>query len=823
MFYRRQYGELWNKHFDGIAGSIALMNFSIICLMFLGNLVLGGISCAAQISSTRDGLKKPAQAQVTPEEMPDTVLSPSEGGELLVDVSRDFPTYFEDIMGGEAALALAERRYPEARELFDDLANNTSDIEITPRARFLSAWLSERMGDDTRALAELPPLAEELTLLADTIHFLAARSAFRLGQFKLTADLAAKVGMDSLSSADATMLRGDALAGAQKYGDAVRAFQVYVKKWPGGLRTDEAKAKIVECLTTIVDLGGAEQNKEELASQALKLLTQLRIQDPGSQWTDAAARCEKKIYRALKRRIPAVAQEKKGALLAYSKGSSLLQRMRNSQAEQMLTRAVSLSRAGGNLECLARYDRARAVARQRRHEEAAGLFEEASGTCKNENTRIKALYSGAKAFQAAGLCPEAIRLFSEIESSFDYHSYADDARLKAAKCYRSMGEHRRFVELLETLPENYPAGDMRADALWLLAHDAVHRNELIEAREYLESYYRLFPNERAWRSAGRSGYWLGRVEEMLGSTEVAISHYENVVATSPLTFYMVLAFNRLEQLQPERAKKLKEKLIGKSEARPHRFSKRLLAEHVNLARGIEFYRLGLSDLAAREFQYLRSLPEVPADIHWLTAVLLRRTERFQELHELADGTDDSWMKRYPREEDLDPWYLAFPRAYEDEVNAAAKEAELSANMIWGVMREESGFDVKSESTANALGLMQLILPTAKAMGKEIGIRVNKRTLSRPRVNIRLGAAYLKYLSEKFNDNAALVIAAYNAGEGTVAKWHRGRPRDHVDLFIEDIPYSQTRGYTKRVLTTWARYHFLYEEGHPILPIDLVLP
>jgi soluble lytic murein transglycosylase len=127
------------------------------------------------------------------------------------------------------------------------------------------------------------------------------------------------------------------------------------------------------------------------------------------------------------------------------------------------------------------------------------------------------------------------------------------------------------------------------------------------------------------------------------------------------------------------------------------------------------------------------------------------------------------------------------------------------------MREESGFAAGVESWANAIGLMQLILPTARGMAKRLKLdaKINGKTLRDPATNIRLGAAYLAYLSEEFDGHPALAIAGYNAGEGAVRKWRAAKPEQGLDMFVESIPFSQTRGYAKRVLATFATYKFLY--------------
>ncbi|MCP4677673.1 MAG: transglycosylase SLT domain-containing protein [Deltaproteobacteria bacterium] len=501
----------------------------------------------------------------------------------------------------------------------------------------------------------------------------------------------------------------------------------------------------------------------------------------------------------------------------------MMRKMRNKEAERAFNRVIRLARARGKLACRARYERAIVISRQREHERAANSFKKAIDRCSAPDILVRAIYRGAKAFQAAAIYHEAIRLYGLVESDFSSHSFADDARLHSARCHLALGERDKFIEMLESLPDAYPAGDMRAEALWAVSHDALKRNELRDAREALERYYTMFPKESGWYASGRSGYWFGRVEERLGDIESAALRYEQVISGSPLTFYMVLAYNRLAAIDHKRARRLIEELAPRGGKIKARFPRSLLDDFPGLATGIELYRLGLLTLARRELDQLLTQPNLPPEVHWLTAAVLRQAGKFHEAKAAATGAGSGWNGRYPTGRDFVHWSLAYPTAYEDEVNEAASQTDVEPAMIWAVMREESSFNPEIESWANAIGLMQLILPTARSMGKRLGIPANRRTLRRPDVNIRLGTAYLELLRKKFDDHPALMIAGYNAGEGAVGKWARARPGDDIDIFIEDIPYDQTRGYTKRVIATFATYLFLYGETRSILELDLKLP
>ncbi|MCA9562702.1 MAG: transglycosylase SLT domain-containing protein, partial [Myxococcales bacterium] len=94
-----------------------------------------------------------------------------------------------------------------------------------------------------------------------------------------------------------------------------------------------------------------------------------------------------------------------------------------------------------------------------------------------------------------------------------------------------------------------------------------------------------------------------------------------------------------------------------------------------------------------------------------------------------------------------------------------------------------------------------------------------RDLFRPEVAIELGAEYLHSLSEHFDSHPMLVIAGYNGGFGNVDRFIRENGRLQMDQWVEEIPFSQTRDYTKRVLMTYWIYHWLYSSDEPVLAID----
>jgi soluble lytic murein transglycosylase len=130
------------------------------------------------------------------------------------------------------------------------------------------------------------------------------------------------------------------------------------------------------------------------------------------------------------------------------------------------------------------------------------------------------------------------------------------------------------------------------------------------------------------------------------------------------------------------------------------------------------------------------------------------------------------------------------------------------------MREESALDPSVVSPAGAVGLTQLMLPTARQVAARLRIaRPSRSDLMKPALNIRLGAWYLGELVRHYDGDVPLALAAYNAGSTALSRWQEGMQDVPMDEFVEEIPVEETRSYVKRVLRSYAAYSTLYGDGN----------
>jgi soluble lytic murein transglycosylase len=165
------------------------------------------------------------------------------------------------------------------------------------------------------------------------------------------------------------------------------------------------------------------------------------------------------------------------------------------------------------------------------------------------------------------------------------------------------------------------------------------------------------------------------------------------------------------------------------------------------------------------------------------------------------------------------WEMFYPLGWRTELTEAAGRATVDPLLVAAVVREESSFDPHARSPVGARGLMQLMPETARPMARSRGLAFNEGAiLDDPAANLDMGAAFFAGLLREFRD-PRLATAAYNAGPARLREWWASRRSDDLEVFVEQIPYNETRGFVKRVMLSWEEYRRLYGAalGEPAAP------
>ncbi|ACE82722.1 transglycosylase SLT domain-containing protein [Cellvibrio japonicus] len=218
--------------------------------------------------------------------------------------------------------------------------------------------------------------------------------------------------------------------------------------------------------------------------------------------------------------------------------------------------------------------------------------------------------------------------------------------------------------------------------------------------------------------------------------------------------------------------------------------------HPGIQRAREFYLMGNMSAASREWFY--STRRLPAQDIAIAGRLAKSWGWYRQgIQAMVDG--NYW-------DDLE---VRFPVLYQDHVAKAAKKTSVNPLLILAVTRQESAFMHDAKSPAGAVGLMQLLPSTAKQTAQRNGLSFHQQDLLTPEKNIALGSHYLEQLLKTYDGNRILAAAAYNAGPGRVRQWLNKEKDSQLpyDVWIETIPFRETRGYVQNVLSFSVIYAY----------------
>jgi soluble lytic murein transglycosylase len=446
--------------------------------------------------------------------------------------------------------------------------------------------------------------------------------------------------------------------------------------------------------------------------------------------------------------------------------------------------------------------------------------------CGDPEVRVRALYLLASSASISGDRLEAVALYRRLARDFPGHSFADDALFFAADILARAGRPDEAREALAQIVRDHPGGDYRDEArfriAWL-AKQAGDADASVAQLLAIEEDRGDQPHEHA-----RAAYWRARLLSARDEEgrRAARDIWSDLVGRYPADYYGLLSRARLSQAEGGDA--LPSPVLAASrEIEPDAWDPGSMRDDPHFRAGILLHRLGLHREAAEEFaaidgQRLREAALSSPDAVLLVAHLLDRAGDHRSAHNLLRTRAREALRRTPEGENLRAWRIAYPPAFREDVRRWAGAAGVPADLLQALMREESALDPRAVSPAGAIGLTQLMLPTAQEVARKLRLgRVGRADLASPSLNIRLGSRYLGDLLRRYDGSVPLALAAYNAGGGAVGRWLGQRSGLELDEFVEEIPIEETRGYVKRVLRSYAAYRLLYGADGETTSVSLV--
>ena len=284
------------------------------------------------------------------------------------------------------------------------------------------------------------------------------------------------------------------------------------------------------------------------------------------------------------------------------------------------------------------------------------------------------------------------------------------------------------------------------------------------------------------QESSRWQYWLGRANEQLGNHDAAIARYQQ--AATDRSFYGFAAADKINQ--------------------PYRLNHE--RNHFDEATREQTAQL---PVVQRTEALLRIGEDGLANSEWLHAVQHGTPQQARALADYA--AHQQWHARLVQTtiagEMWDALEWRFPPAYRDDFLAWGHQTGVDPYLLMAITRRESAYNPVALSPAGARGLMQLMPGTAAQVSRQLGLNdPGPYGVLEPELNIRLGSTYLRDKLERYQGNRLAATAAYNAGPGRVDQWLGTNSMESFDLFVESIPFRETRDYVQAVLS----YRVIFE-------------
>ncbi|GMT42017.1 MAG: murein transglycosylase [bacterium] len=460
--------------------------------------------------------------------------------------------------------------------------------------------------------------------------------------------------------------------------------------------------------------------------------------------------------------------------------------------------------------------RAKSLDRMNRDDEAITVYQSITQEMPQTASSVDAMYYMAKIHWNRGNNRKTVRILDKLIADYPTDEKAAYAYNILGRIAESMGNYKLAVDKWRTAVKNYPAKDIAEVCLWRIGFRHYLLGNHKQAGRVFAEFLKKYPQSD---QLSKILYWKGRNLIKQGKSIKAFVIYERIMNKFPLSYYSMLASGGMDRqiyTHMLRFKSYEEKLekiinrrinsfVFEYEKQPelNETQMRLFEASRN------WIELGFRERAKPLLNSLAVIIKpTQGELIWICNLYYLagyygdipwRLQALVENPEISSGQKNLLTM------------MMYPVPHWRTIVSESKKNNLDPMLALAVIRQESRFDPDSISTSNARGLMQIIPPTAKRILKVLSMEdYSDNLLHEPETNIKMGVFYLAALIRKSQGEIAPALASYNAGMKTVRKWLKRNSYDEVEIFIETIPYPETRRYVKRVLRNYGIYKTIYD-------------
>lgn len=659
-------------------------------------------------------------------------------------------------------------------------------------------------------------------------RFLRARVRFESGDFKGATDLLSDLQVkENTKIGDYVLwLKAQSLSGAKDHRGAISTLDELLTKFPESLLVKEAKLQKAEAL---IELGNdvAARNilgafVDEYDLRAMSLLAQLarKSNDRNEEISSL-------------RRIYFYGGTSNEAKSAETRLTELGQSLSASNAEELIAKGdIALIQKNFNV-AIESYDefasrfpgemtgglankRISAMLGAGRLAEAGASIRRLPRTARGKE---EFLYRLAVGHAKAGQWELANQAIIEIQNEFPRGLFLVKSLTEvgmAARDAKNKSEEERFLrQALRQFPDAVEVSSVQFELAWL-EHQSGNNSK---AAEMLIEHLAKF-SDRDSSNRGRAGYWAARNSERAGRTDAACSLYEALIFRYHANWYGYIGRERLDALK--RSGKCSQNnsldpvvVVAAENLRKITVAPELSgpSEILRAEKSEELAVIGLFDWSLREINEAQKTASNSPRINLALARHHKmKGDNVTALLSLAKSYPD-YPQMFPEELTPAEWEIFYPLTNWREIKFWADKRGLDPYKVAGLIRQESVFNPRARSGANAYGLMQLLLPTARQTAKKYNPAFANLTIDElyaPATNIELGTGYMKDQLERYG-RIEYMSAAYNAGPGRMTQWRQSLPVE-IDEFVEAVPFRETRGYIQGIIRNTEQYRRLYDEN-----------
>ena len=383
-----------------------------------------------------------------------------------------------------------------------------------------------------------------------------------------------------------------------------------------------------------------------------------------------------------------------------------------------------------------------------------------------------------------------------------FPKHAPEALVEKAKVLQALNSPKSAENALQTLLTDYKHSEAAAEYRWDVASEKAKAGDFLTAWKWAQPIVTNNPDSAI---APKAGFWIAKWAEKLNRPDHAAIAYKTVLTRFPRSYYAwrsavalgwdVGDFTTVREKIPQVVKASKITPPGGSPT----FQ--------------QLYKLGLESEAWAQFQFdISDRSELTvADDFTQGLMKLYQGQNLRGINQIwylqdRDSREDRQQWQQLRQTP-EYWQALYPFPYEETILKWSKQRQLNPLLVTSLIRQESRFEPEIESSAGALGLMQVMPATGKYVANNIGL--SNYSLTVPEDNVKIGTYYLDFTHKKYSNNSMLAVASYNAGPNAVAKWVSRYGLQDADEFVEKIPYRETKGYVESVFENYWNYMLVY--------------